>query len=119
MKKLGYSNIKIYNGGIKDWNKKGFPLESIESLPDVESTFIDSDDLYDILKNYQTTTCYDSTGTPAVTLLDLRDGFHIPEEKNPQQIATTCPTITILLDHLLDPQVRKKNPKKIQSNNNY
>lgn len=113
MKTLGFSNIKIYNGGLKDWRKNGFPVESHEPLPDVQPDFIDTDSFYQRLKQYDKKKCQDNQGTHLMLILDLRNDNHLNTTSAPPVIDTTCPSKIFLLDDLLLPEVRKEIPKDV------
>jgi rhodanese-related sulfurtransferase len=108
---MGYTNIKIYNGGIKDWQKSGLQLDSITPLPDVAVTFISADQLRQKIDATAQNQCKESHGEPSITLLDFRNDLFLPSEKPPVSIATVCRTIQLQLDHLLKPEVRAMIPK--------
>ena len=116
MKNKGYSNIRIYNGGIKDWKKSGLPVKSIDPLPDVETRFIDVEEFLPIMQSAESQNCKDENGQPLLTLLDLRTERHIDTDDTASstvtEIKTTCPTIFCLLDELQNPQVRQQIPKQ-------
>ena len=108
---MGFNNIEIYNGGIKDWRKSGFVLESKKTLPETEISFIESDGLYSLLQEFDTTGCQSPEGQPLLTLLDFRNA-NFDNVDPPPQIATTCPTKRFQLDDVLLPQVRAKLPRQ-------
>ncbi len=108
---MGFSEIKIYNGGIKDWQKSGYALESTSPLPEYAVNFVDTDQLHAELKNMDTVKCRDDNGKPLLTILDFRDANHIPSEKTPPQIITSCPIQKLLLDDLLKDDIRTNIPR--------
>jgi len=110
VKSYGYTNIKIYNGGIKDWQKSGFTMDSIDPLPDYQCEFLDTKDVYTLMVEAEKNGCRSEHGGPAITLLDLRADLH-NKKKSPFQIKTTCPTVISLLDDLSREDVRTKIPK--------
>ncbi len=110
VKELGFSQVKIYNGGIKDWQKSGFELERRAPLPQIPVDFVDTDFFYGTLQKNNSVKCLDDEGKPLLTLLDFRNGNHIQSEKKPPQIPTSCPTQQLLLDDLLDEQNRMSIP---------
>ncbi len=109
-KNLGYSNIKIYNGGIKDWRKSGFKLESIDPLPDFKAEFITAEDLRKRLSAVSET-CTDEKGQPVITLMDFRNEAVLNAEQPPPRIKASCRTITLLLDDLLKKPVVDSIPR--------
>lgn len=112
VKALGYKNIKIYNGGIKDWKKSGLPLSSINPLPDVPASFISSDLLNNEIDATEKNQCIDNSGAPLITLLDLRNEYFLKTDKPLADIDTDCQTIKMQLDDLLKADVRAVIPKK-------
>lgn len=110
VKDLGYRNIKIYNGGIKDWKKSGLPLTSINSLPDIEPTFISADRLLKWLTKASTAHCREKDGGAMITILDFRNENFIDAENPPLSIATDCPIQKLILDDLRRPEIREKIP---------
>ena len=112
VKALGYKNIKIYNGGIKDWKKSGLPLASINPLPDVSASFISSDLLKDEIDTAEKNQCIDNNGAPQITLLDLRNEYFLQPDKPLADIDTVCRTIKMQLDDLLKADVRAELPQK-------
>jgi rhodanese-related sulfurtransferase len=115
VKALGYRNIKIYNGGIKDWEKSGHSLESIQRLPDYKYSFIGVEELFQRLS--APSACKDADGKPALTILDLRTEYHLAtDELEAGQplvlLATDCPVIYCLLDELQRPEVRELIPRQ-------
>ena len=51
VKGLGFTNIKIYNGGLKDWKKSGYKIDVIDPLPEYEGRFLTVDELLRKLKD--------------------------------------------------------------------
>ncbi len=104
IKKIGFSNIKIYNGGIKDWIKSGNTITSIELLPDSKINFIDANELKTIIDTAEARNCVDEKGQPLLTLIDLRvtQGHSAKKGADKYRIKTRCHTITALLDDFLD-----------------
>ncbi|BBO68992.1 hypothetical protein DSCA_29220 [Desulfosarcina alkanivorans] len=111
VKTLGYRNIKIYNGGIKDWQKSGLALESIHPLPAIDTAFIAADTLKQTIEDAQAKGCIDRHGEPLVTLLDLRNENFLRPDSRPPSILSTCRTQTLLLDDLRNPDVRASIPR--------
>ena len=50
IKKLGFRNVRIYNGGLKDWKKSGNAISSLEPLPTYKGKFINADELLSRMK---------------------------------------------------------------------
>lgn len=111
VKNFGFSNIRIYNGGIKDWQKSGLPLESIHPLPKINVEFIAADRLRQQLENARAKGCTDDHGDPFVTLLDFRNENHLNPHQPPPRILSSCRTRTLLLDDLQNPDIRAAIPK--------
>ncbi len=111
IKKLGFTNIKIYNGGIKDWGKSGFRLESKNSLPELNVQVITTEDFFEMLQKFEKRQCRDNEGKHALTILDLRNANHMSEESPLPRISTSCPIQTCKLDDLQSPKMRDKLPK--------
>lgn len=107
VKNLGFNNIKIYNGGIKDWQKAGLPLTSIHRLPEVEVAFIAAGNLKQALG----AACTDSDDAALVTLLDFRNENFLRPDKSLPSIQSNCHTQTLLLDDLKRPEVRATIPR--------
>lgn len=53
VKELGFENIRIYNGGIKDWKKSGYPLESVQPLPMAAVEYVDTDSFYKMVRDFE------------------------------------------------------------------
>ena len=100
IKKLGYTNIKIYNGGLKDWIKSGHITESIEPLPKTQVHFIDVEELMSALAEADERNCIDNSGNPLITLLDFRvtKGLSRKMGADKYKIKTNCQTISAQLD---------------------
>ena len=100
IKKLGYTNIKIYNGGLKDWIKSGHITESIEPLPEIQIHFIDVEELMTALAEADERNCIDNDGNPLITLLDFRvtEGLSQKMGADKHKIKTNCQTISAPLD---------------------
>ncbi len=124
VKKLGYKNIKIYNGGIKDWSKSGFPLIRKAPLPDHKAKFITTERLASLLVEKAMWGCKNEQGNPVLVLLDLRNEpvlseQHSTEESNIYKerllsIDTPCPTISHLFDDFLNSEVRRHIPTDVR-----
>lgn len=110
IKQQGYNNIKLYNGGIKDWKKSGLPTESIEPLPQYAYETISSEELHAIMQT--NARCRDAQGKPLATILDLRTENALGESAEElQRIQTACPVITLLLDDLRSEAAHARVPK--------
>jgi len=109
---LGYTNIKIYNGGIKDWRKSGYPLERKAKLPETDMLVISTDSLYEALQQAEKSGCKNSDGSAIITIFDFRNSNHVKGESIPPQIDTQCPIYEFLLDDLLKGTVRNQIPKQ-------
>ena len=108
---MGFFEIKIYNGGIKDWQKSGYTLDSTSPLPEYSVDFIETESFYAELQKKDAVKCRDDNGKPLLTILDLRNANHITSEKTPPQIITSCPIQKLLLDDLLKDDLRINIPK--------
>lgn len=104
IKKMGFANVMIYNGGLKDWKKSGLPLESIEPLPEYEGRFITVEELRDKIARADAAGCVDQSGKPLLTLVDFRSFLKQPDRigGDNNRIKTSCRTITALLDDFVD-----------------
>lgn len=104
IKEHGFTNIKIYNGGLKDWIKSGNSTESIDPLPDVKVDFIDADQLMTSIAEAEQKNCIDTNGQPLLTLIDFRTSKSRSVKKGADkyQIQTKCLTVTALLDDFID-----------------
>lgn len=107
---MGFTNIKVYNGGIKDWCKNNYPIEAKDSLPTVSVDFVEAIPLAEKLAEYEKIGCTSEGGTERLMLLDLRDGNHVPGMKIPPAIHTGCRIQKVLLDDLLSEEVRAAIP---------
>lgn len=111
VKNLGFHNIRIYNGGIKDWQKSGLPLDAIHPLPAIDMDFIAADTLKQKLEEAQAKGCTDNHGNPLVTLLDFRNENFLQPENPPLRILSNCRTQALLLDDIRNPQTRASIPQ--------
>ncbi len=109
---MGFRNIKIYNGGLKDWKKSGYKIDSIEPLPKYEGKFITADELREKIKETEIVNCVDKNNEKILTIIDYRTENFIKTEKPFPSIKTNCPTIKCLLDDLQEVDTRDKIPKK-------
>lgn len=110
-RKKGYTNIKIYNGGIKDWQKNGYQLDSQAGLPHVKIKFITASQLLEKL-NAADKACHDQQGNPVVTLLDFRNEIILEKEGIASRIKTQCRTLHLMLDDLLSKETIRQIPKQ-------
>lgn len=110
VQQLGYTNIKIYNGGIKDWKKAGLPLESTHVLPETKVAFIEPDTLEAILSSTPEN-CTGTDGIPLLTLLDFRNENFLNKGTPPPKIETGCKTISLLMDDIRLEDMRARIPK--------
>ncbi|MEN8189915.1 MAG: hypothetical protein ABFS19_08715 [Thermodesulfobacteriota bacterium] len=106
IKKLGFENITIYNGGLKDWIKTGKPVETIDPLPTYDGGFISADELNQEISSAGNKRCVDDKGAPHLTLIDFRSSLKLSEKKGSDKyrIKTNCRTITVLLDDFINNQ---------------
>lgn len=110
IKNHGYTNIKIYNGGLKEWQESGLPIERMEPLLDYDVQFVTNQQLHDKLLPAEGNGCRTPNGRSLLTILDLRTE-RIPEGATvPVVIRTTCRTISGLLDDLLVERFRNRIP---------
>jgi len=111
IKKMGFTNIVIYNGGLKDWKKSGLPLASMEPLPSYNGKFISAEELWKKIAKADATGCVDNAGKPLLTLIDFRSSLKLKYRKGGDnyRIKTSCRTISALLDDFID------NPALIHS----
>lgn len=110
MKNLGFNQVKIYNGGIKDWRKNGFPLESRKSLPESEVAFVNTERLFELTRLAEPVSCRDPDGRPLLTLVDFRNSNHLVSSKEPAQIKTSCPIQKLLMDDIHHQENRERIP---------
>ncbi len=106
IKKKGFTNIKIYNGGLKDWMKSGLPVNTIEPLPKYKGPVISADELVKKLREAEKTGCRGADGDALLTLIDFRASSRLKHKigGDRYRIKTVCPTITALLDDFIDNQ---------------
>ena len=104
MKKMGFQNITLYNGGLKDWIKAGHKTTSIAPLPAVAVDFVDVDTLLKQLQKADKQNCLDPNGQPLVTILDFRVSHTLKQQLRADkvQIQTKCRTIKVQLDDFID-----------------
>jgi rhodanese-related sulfurtransferase len=112
IKKLGYTHIKIYNGGIKDWVDAGHKIESTKPLPKYEGMFITEDELLRAIASADKNDCKDLQNQPLLTILDLRTDNYLEADQPVPDIRTRCKTIKCLLDDLINPDFRKQLPRE-------
>ena len=115
IKEHGFKNIKIYNGGLKDWIKSGHPVNSTEPLPDYETPFISADAVHDILHKVEQTGCLDNNGQPLLTLVDFRTSTNMKKKIGGEsyRVKTSCRTISRQLDEfVVNRQLIDSIPKK-------
>ena len=110
VKKLGFKNIKIYNGGLKDWKKAGHPTDSIDPLPDYEGEFITVAELLEKLNRAEETNCLDGDKY-AVTILDYRVNRAWGGIENTVDIVTSCRVVAFLFDDIQKEEIRKLIPR--------
>jgi len=110
VQKLGYTNIKIYNGGLKDWQKAGNPVEVIEVLPKYKGNDISTEELLARLQEAEAKGC-GTTDDPSLTILDLRTLSSLrKKDSQVPDFKTTCPVHRILFDDLRDQALRDQIP---------
>lgn len=105
----------IYNGGIKDWGKSGFAIETIESLPDIEYSVFTTVELHKMLQDHDIRACRDKDSNPLLTILDFRTANHLNPAAFPLQIKTTCPSEKFMLDDILLAETRDSIPRLHQT----
>jgi len=108
---MGYHNVQIYNGGIKDWKKNGYPLHTIEPLPVYDGRFISAAELLTAIVQAENNECVDAKKDPVLTILDLRTENILKGGKRPPAIRTNCLRIQCLLDDLIGEDLRRKIPR--------
>ncbi len=108
---MGFRNIKIYNGGLKDWIKAGNKTVSIDALPEYNGKFINADELLKEIQAAEKANCMDADGQNLLTILDLRTEHFLPTEHPIPDIHTACPTLHSLLDDLIQPDARARIPR--------
>ncbi len=104
IKKSGYTNIVLYNGGLKDWVKAGYEVTAIAPLPECSISFVDVDELRKLLKAADVQNCKNSDGTPMITILDFRMSHALRKKMSADkyQIKTKCRTIQAQLDDFIN-----------------
>ena len=115
IKKKGFKNITLYNGGLKDWKKSGLTLDSTDPLPNIDIDYISAMELFKKITETDLRGCVDAFGNPLLTLIDFRSSLKLSAHKGADnyQIKTDCKTITAFLDDFLDnPELINKIPKK-------
>jgi rhodanese-related sulfurtransferase len=110
IKNHGFNNIKIYNGGLKDWLISGFTTETIESLPECETKTVTAQELYSYILSAEENGCNQANGKPAFTLLDIRTNPGIESKSTSVVIPNRCETVMGSLDDLQDESFRKRLP---------
>lgn len=110
IRKYGYTNIKIYNGGLKDWLKSGNAITVIERLPEYAASFVTGEELMAQVSSAEKNGCRTAEGKPLFTLLDLRTELSLNSPTAAVAIRTSCRTVAGLLDDLLDQSFREKIP---------
>ncbi|MBI9074567.1 MAG: hypothetical protein JEZ02_04075 [Desulfatibacillum sp.] len=111
IKDLGFSNIRIYNGGLKDWAKAGYEIESQEPLPEYEGSYMEAQELLALIRRTDIEDCKDKQGNPLFTILDYRTELVHNEGKDLPVISTKCPQLVMLLDDFADPVKRDTIPR--------
>ena len=81
VKKLGFRNIKIYNGGLKDWEKSGYKIEVIDPLPKYEYKFIQANTLLAKIKQGNLSNCLDENNQTILTIIDYRTEHFLKTDK--------------------------------------
>ncbi|SHO50258.1 rhodanese-like domain-containing protein [Desulfopila aestuarii] len=110
IKEYGYTNVKIYNGGLKDWIGAGLPVVSDEKLPEYKTIFLSAEDVKQRMGVAEKSGCLSENGLPLLTLLDLRTE-RVPEgAEAPLVIRSSCQTVSGFLDDLQRDDFRKKIP---------
>ena len=115
IKKKGFKNISLYNGGLKDWKKSDMTLESTDPLPNIDIDYINAIDLYKKITESDSRGCVDASGNPLLTLIDFRSSLKLSMYKGADnyRIKTDCKTIVAFLDDFLDnTELINKIPQK-------
>lgn len=110
IKDAGYTNIRIYNGGLKEWMASGNPVEVIDALPEYTLPMVAAKQLLLKLNEAAANNCSTPDGKPFLTLLDLRTDRTPEWSTVPLTITSNCTTITGVIDDLLDEKFRKNIP---------
>ena len=111
IRELGYTNVKIYNGGMREWLKAGLPVEVIDPIPEYTAAYHSTDELKKMLDEAEKTGCREADGTPRLTLLDLRTERAPEGSRSPLVIDTSCDTISGYLDDLQREDFRGRIPR--------
>ena len=111
IKNAGFRNIKIYTGGIIDWQRSGLPLLRPEPLPVHKKRAITAQELLAKLTEAEKTKCRNTSGLPLMTFLDLRVSDALCQRIGGDKytIKTSCTTLAMQLDSFID------NPSLVQS----
>jgi rhodanese-related sulfurtransferase len=112
IKNFGYTNVKIYNGGLKDWTRAGNPVETRRALPDYAGAFITANELMAAVEMSSDKACRDAGNQPLLTILDLRTENFLETGPSFVSIKTVCQTITCLLDDLARDEIRRRIPRQ-------
>jgi rhodanese-related sulfurtransferase len=102
IRKSGFNNIKIYNGGINDWMKSGLPLNSIKKIPDNPVNYIEPEDLHKLIMESDATNCLDKQGNPIFSFIDIRDTSldHV-HKADKLTIKTKCKIHSFIIDDIM------------------
>lgn len=112
IREMGFTNVAIYNGGLKDWQRSGLPVENRSPLPEVTPSYISAKDLWQQLSAAGVRGCRDDSGNPIVTLLDYRTEAVLTPASVKAFIPSACPVLRFLLDDLTDPEKRRQIPSQ-------
>ncbi len=110
IKQLGYENIKIYNGGLKDWKKSGFKVDRTEPLPDYTEKNLTAEELLEKIEKASFCDCSEKK-KPLLTLIDYRIG-RVKNDPSIKSIITNCKTIISNFDDFLKKEVRQNIPRE-------
>jgi rhodanese-related sulfurtransferase len=104
IKKHGFQNIKIFNGGLTDWKRSGLPIASIDPLPTYDGPLLSPRELHAELLTADATLCRDAEGNPLLTLVDFRASrlLHNKIGGDRHTIRTNCPVIVAQLDDFIE-----------------
>ncbi len=104
IKKHGFHNIKIFNGGLTDWKRSGLPLESITPLPEYQGSLISPEELQSKIMSAEKSGCRDSNGAPLLTIIDFRASVLLKHKIGGDRyhVRTTCHEIIAQLDDFID-----------------
>ena len=109
---MGFRNIKIYNGGLKDWIKSRNKIDVIEALPEYQGKFMHADELLAKIKQEDSQNILDQNSKSGFTILDYRTENFLIKDKPILSIKTKCNMIKCLLDDLRNTEVRSQIPKE-------